>query len=72
MSPPTSPDPWEIEIRALRAELQRMRAEQHEMAVSIQELVTAFRTIASHLGIAAEPYARKGSSPTERDIPGFG
>lgn len=58
-------------MAALREELRQMRTEQREMAAAIQELVTAFRTIATHLGIAAEPYVRKGESPKGRDIPGF-
>jgi len=49
-----------------------MRAEQREMATAIQELVTTFRTLATHLGIAAEPYVRKGEAASARDIPGFG
>jgi len=65
-------DRWDVEIRALREELQRMRAEQREMATAIQELVTTFRTLATHLGIAAEPYVRKGEPTAGRDIPGFG
>jgi hypothetical protein len=65
-------DRWEVEVRALREELQRLRAEQREMASSIRELVTTFRTLAAHLGIAAEPYVRKGEAAAGRDIPGFG
>jgi len=50
-----------------------MRAEQREMAMAIQELVTTFRSLATHLGIATEPYARKGGGGSgSRDIPGFG
>lgn len=63
---------WEVEIRALQEELRRMRAEQHEMAAAIQDLVTTFRMLAAHLGIAAEPYARKDGTAGSRDIPGFG
>jgi hypothetical protein len=59
-------------MRALREELGRLRAEQREMATAIQELVTTFRTLATHLGIAAEPYVRKGEASKGRDIPGFG
>jgi hypothetical protein len=65
-------DRWEVEVRALREELERMRAEQREMANSIRELVTTFRTLATHLGIAAEPYVRKGEAGHGTDIPGFG
>jgi prefoldin subunit 5 len=63
---------WELELRALREELQHLRSEQREMAAAIQELVTTFRTLATHLGIAAEPYVRKGEAGRGRDIPGFG
>lgn len=72
MSPQGTPDRWDAELRALREELQRMRAEQREMAAAIQELVTTFRTVATHLGIAAEPYVRKAEAGGGRDIPGFG
>lgn len=62
---------WEIEIKALREELQLLRAEQHETAAAVKELVTTFRALATHLGIASEPYARKGEPGRERDLPGF-
>lgn len=65
-------DRWDAEIRALREDLSRMRAEQREMAAAIQELVVTFRTVATHLGIAAEPYVRKSDPSPGRDIPGFG
>ncbi len=65
------PDPWQVELQAIREELQRMRAEQREMAAAISELVTTFRTLATHLGIASEPYVRKGDPGTSRDLPGF-
>jgi len=71
MSPQGSSERWDVELRALRVELQQMRAEQREMAVAIQELVTTFRTLAAHLGIASEPYVRKGDPGTGRDVPGF-
>ena len=72
MTAPGSSERWEVEVRALREELQKMRSEQREMAIAIQELVTTFRTVATHLGIAAEPYVRKGEATQSRDIPGFG
>lgn len=72
MTGPQPSDRWELELRALREELERMRADQREMATSIQELVRTFRTLATHLGIAAEPYVRKGEPPRGSDIPGFG
>lgn len=65
-------DRWEAELRALREELQRLRAEQQEMAKAIDQLVTTFRTLATHLGIAAEPYVGKGGKrESDRDLPGF-
>ncbi len=63
---------WLVELRALRAELAEMRAEQQEMAKAIGELVTTFRTLATHLGIASEPYSRRGGARESRDLPGFG
>ena len=65
-------DRWEAELRVLREELKELRAEQREMAKAIGDLVTTFRTLAAHLGIAAEPYNRKGTSSDARDLPGFG
>jgi len=65
---------WEVELKELRLEMSRLRDEQREMAAAIQELVTTFRSLATHLGIATEPYARKGAAThgSDRDIPGFG
>lgn len=65
-------DRWEAELRSLREELSAMRKEQREMAKAIAELVTTFRMLATHLGIAAEPYTRRSSSSDARDLPGFG
>ena len=63
---------WEVELRNLRAELQQLRADQREMAQAVNQLVQTFRTLAAHLGIAVEPYARKsGEPPADRDLPGF-
>jgi phage shock protein A len=62
-------DHWEAELRMLRQEIQELRAEQKEMANAINQLVTTFRALATHLGIASEPYARKGGH--DRDLPGF-
>ncbi|MGD0256526.1 MAG: hypothetical protein ABSB90_01410 [Thermoplasmata archaeon] len=53
----------------LRQEIQELRREQKEMAAAINQLVTTFRALAAHLGIAGEPYARKGGN--DRDLPGF-
>jgi len=62
---------WEAELRALREELRELRAEQQEMAQSINQLVTTFRSLATHLGIAAEPYQKKGGDSRKNDLPGF-
>lgn len=60
---------WEAELRMLRQEIEGLRREQREMANSLQQLVTTFRSLATHLGIAAEPYASKKKD--DRDLPGF-
>jgi hypothetical protein len=62
-------DHWEAELRMLRQELQELRAEQKEMATAINQLVTTFRALATHLGIASEPYSRKTAN--DRDLRGF-
>ena len=71
MTLPQNGDRWEAELRALREELRELRAEQREMAQAINQLVTTFRSLATHLGIAAEPYGRKGERSAQRDLPGF-
>lgn len=67
-------DPVELELASIRQQLTELRAEQHEMKQAIEELVRTFRSVAMHLGIAAEPY-RKGGTSADRskgsDIPGF-
>jgi hypothetical protein len=67
-------DPVELELASIRQQLTELRAEQQEMKQSIEELVKTFRSLAMHLGIAAEPY-RKGGASGDRakgaDIPGF-
>ena len=38
----------------------------------MDELVRTFRSIAMHLGIAAEPYRKASAAPEKsRDLPGF-
>ena len=65
-------DAWQVELQQLREELQQMRAEQREMAKAIDQLVTTFKSLALHMGIAAEPYGKKeGRARSERDLPGF-
>lgn len=61
----------ELELRALRAEVAQMRQEQKEMAAAIDQLISTFRGLATHLGIATEPYGRRGSGGSSRDVPGF-
>lgn len=64
----------ELELASIRQQLTELRAEQHEMRQAIEELVRTFRAVAMHLGIAAEPYRKSGTS-TDRskgsDIQGF-
>jgi hypothetical protein len=72
VTPRSGEDRWEAELRALREELKEMRAEQREMAKAIGDLVTTFRMLATHLGIAAEPYDRKQTTGDSRELPGFG
>jgi hypothetical protein len=72
VTPPLEGDRWEVELRALKEELRELRAEQREMARAIDQLVTTFRTLAAHLGIAAEPYVRQEKSGSGRDFAGFG
>lgn len=62
-------DRWEVELHALHEEIRALREEQRELARSIEQLVLAFRSIATHLGITAEPYVRKDRK--DRDLPGF-
>lgn len=70
----SSSDPVELELASIRQQLTELRAEQQEMKQAIDELVKTFRSLSMHLGIAAEPY-RKGGSSGDRarssDIPGF-
>jgi hypothetical protein len=61
---------WEAELRMLRKEIEELRAEQRQMAQSINQLVTTFRSLAAHLGIAGEPYAGT-SRRDDRDLRGF-
>ncbi|MCI4317412.1 MAG: hypothetical protein L3J96_02645 [Thermoplasmata archaeon] len=60
-----------VEIRTLREEVQSLREEQREMAKAIDQLVQTFRTLATHLGIAAEPYKRSTKDRRDQDPPGF-
>lgn len=62
----------EGEVRALRQEVAELRAEQKALMASMEELTRTFRALATHLGIASEPYKRGGEPPSQREIPGFG
>jgi hypothetical protein len=66
-------DPVELELASIRQQLIDLRAEQQEMKQAIEELVKTFRSLAMHLGIAAEPYRKGGSGDRAKgsDIPGF-
>jgi prefoldin subunit 5 len=63
---------WEAELRSLRQELAELRAEQQELVRAVNQLATTFKTLATHLGIAAEPYNRKESRDAQANLPGFG
>lgn len=65
-------DRLEAEVQTLRNEIAELRNEQRQMARSIEQLLTTFRSLAVHLGIAAEPYQKPGTPAAGRDIPGFG
>jgi hypothetical protein len=62
----------EGEVHALRQEVAQLRAEQKELQAAMEEMTRTFRVIATHLGIASEPYKRGGDAPRQREIPGFG
>lgn len=72
-SPTSDPARWEAELHALRQELNDLRTEQRAIAKSVAELAQTFKQLATHLGIAAEPYAKRtGTSERDRELPGFG
>jgi len=62
----------EGEVRALRQEVAELRAEQKALLAAMEEMSRTFRALATHLGIASEPYKRSGEPPGSREIPGFG
>jgi len=62
---------WEAELRQLRQELAELRTEQQELVRAVNQLATTFRTLATHLGIASEPYARKENPESRQNPPGF-
>ncbi|HUZ79886.1 MAG TPA: hypothetical protein VMV28_04645 [Thermoplasmata archaeon] len=72
-SPASDPARWEAELHALRQELNDLRTEQRAMARSVAELAQTFKQLATHLGIASEPYAKRAAAAErDRDLPGFG
>lgn len=60
------------ELGVLRQELAELRREQRELAQAVGELTQTFKALATHLGVAAEPYKRSGKGSEGREIPGFG
>lgn len=62
---------WEIELKAIRAELALLRQEQQELAAAIDQLLRTFRGLATHLGISTEPYGKRGAGASSKDVPGF-
>ncbi|MFY9717155.1 MAG: hypothetical protein WAK40_04400 [Thermoplasmata archaeon] len=71
MSASSSENHWEAELRMLRQELAELRAEQQELVRAVNQLATTFRTLATHLGIASEPYNRKETRDARSNPPGF-
>ena len=61
----------ESALRALRAEMAQLREEQKDLARSVEQLTQTFRTVATHLGIPAEPYGSGSRSSKGKEIPGF-
>jgi multidrug resistance efflux pump len=59
------------EVETLRREVAEMRGELKELARAVDELHRTFRSLAVHLGIAAEPYRRRDDPAGSRDLPGF-
>jgi hypothetical protein len=64
-----SGDDLTAEVKALRADLAAMRLEQRQMAQAIDQMTQTFRTLATHLGIASEPYRRGEPRADRRDAP---
>ncbi|MCI4318534.1 MAG: hypothetical protein L3K23_00135 [Thermoplasmata archaeon] len=59
------------QLRAVREELAQLRAEQRELAHSVEQLTQTFRALATHLGIVAEPYNKSSGNAKGKEIPGF-
>jgi prefoldin subunit 5 len=59
------------EINALRQELGEVQKAQAELGRAMEQMTSTFRAIATHLGIAAEPYRTRSASRREEGPPGF-
>jgi hypothetical protein len=71
MSLPVDRSAVEGEVRALRQEVAELRAELKAARQAIDEMAQTFRSLATHLGIASEPYRKSGGSDRSKEIPGF-
>jgi len=61
----------EGEVRALRQEVAQLQAGQKELLRAIEEMTRTFRALATHLGIASEPYKKDADVDRKKEIPGF-
>ena len=60
------------QIESLRVELAEMRAELRAVGAAVDQMTRTFRSLATQLGIAAEPYRSRSDSSTDPDLRGFG
>jgi prefoldin subunit 5 len=68
----SGPEDLRATLLALRQEIVELRAEQRELARAVEEMVRTFRVLATHLGIATEPYKKTGAEAARsRDFSGF-
>ncbi|HZY70440.1 MAG TPA: hypothetical protein VFF67_05620 [Thermoplasmata archaeon] len=65
-------DRVEAMFAQLSEAITQLRAEQRELARAVDQLTQTFRSLATHLGIAAEPYVKSGRDAKTKEIPGFG
>lgn len=66
-----APERVETMLSELREAIAQLRAEQRELARAVEQLTQTFRSLATHLGIAAEPYVKAGREGKSKEIPGF-
>lgn len=64
-------DRVEAMFAELRDAIAQLRAEQRELVRAVDQLTQTFRSLATHLGIAAEPYVKSGRDAKSKEIPGF-